>query len=236
MTNSSGAVADKDAGLDGATPYGTRSRNRGGNARPNYAEDKDIEMDNYDYYDKNQGDAPKKSSRLAIAGTTSSSTTSSANGGETSGRAAASGRKPLTGSAPGSDDARSTASQANAATGVNGHASGGASASSGTLSRKRKAANGPAQGTAASVAAASAAAGAATTGTQVTRRTASSGAAQNSSSAVWPDTNMLSFANCKARPHKGRMVADDGTVLEANGELWLHPLDTAMNCAAMSCT
>ncbi|KAJ3474568.1 hypothetical protein NLG97_g9785 [Lecanicillium saksenae] len=89
MTNSSGAVADKDAGADGAAPYGTRSRNRNGNARPNYAEDKDIEMDNYDYYDKNQGDGPKKSSRLAATATTTGSTTTtttSANGATTRGR------------------------------------------------------------------------------------------------------------------------------------------------------
>lgn len=29
----------------GSSPYGTRSRNRGGNARPNYAEDRDLEAD-----------------------------------------------------------------------------------------------------------------------------------------------------------------------------------------------
>ena len=36
----------------GASPYGTRSRNRATNARPNYAEDKDTEMD-FDYISKN---------------------------------------------------------------------------------------------------------------------------------------------------------------------------------------
>jgi hypothetical protein len=29
---------------------------------------------------------------------------------------------------------------------------------------------------------------------------------------------LLTFESCKARPQNGRMVADDGTVLEANGE------------------
>lgn len=210
MTNSSGVVADKEAGADGAAPYGTRSRNRNGNARPNYAEDKDIEMDNYDYYDKNQGEAPKKSSRLATS-------TGIANGGETSGRAAAGARKPLTGSAPGSDDSKAVASQVHAGTNSNGHASSGTSAASSVAaSRKRKAANGPAQAAQAAVAA--------TTGGQLARRAAISNVAQGSTAAVWPDTNLLSFENCKARPQNGRLVADDGTVLEANGtSWWLHP-------------
>ena len=208
MTNSSGAVADKDAGADGTAPYGTRSRNRGGNARPNYAEDKDIEMDNYDYYDKNQGDAPKKSSRLATT------TTTLTNGGETSGRAAAGARKPLTGSAPGSDDSKTAASQAHAGASSNGHVPAGAPpSSSAAASRKRKAVNGPAQ-----VAAAT------TTSGQSARRAAASNTAQSSTSAIWPETNMLSFENCKGRPQNGRLVADDGTVLEANGKSWwLHP-------------
>ncbi|KAM0743180.1 hypothetical protein ACQRIT_003357 [Beauveria bassiana] len=210
MTNPSGAVADKDAGADGAAPYGTRSRNRNGNARPNYAEDKDIEMDNYDYYDKNQGEMPKKSSRLATITTTAAAAMT---GGETSGRVAAGGRKPLTGSAPGSDDSKASASQAYTdASNSNGHASGGSSASSAPASRKRKAANGPA----AQVAAAT------TTGAQSARRVASSNTtSQNSTPAVWPDTNMLSFDNCKARPQNGRLVADDGTVLEANDHVYL---------------
>ncbi|KID99991.1 Bromo adjacent protein, partial [Metarhizium majus ARSEF 297] len=55
--------SSKDSGADMAAGYGTRSRNRGGNARINYAEDKDIDMDVYDYYDKKDQDVPKKSSR-----------------------------------------------------------------------------------------------------------------------------------------------------------------------------
>ncbi|KAL9484615.1 hypothetical protein ACSS6W_003404 [Trichoderma asperelloides] len=43
MSSASGA-ADKDTVIE-AMPYGTRSRNRTANSRPNYAEDKDIEMD-----------------------------------------------------------------------------------------------------------------------------------------------------------------------------------------------
>ncbi|EXV04296.1 PHD zinc finger-containing protein [Metarhizium robertsii] len=61
--SSSSDPSSKDSGADMAAGYGTRSRNRGGNARINYAEDKDIDMDVYDYYDKKDQDVPKKSSR-----------------------------------------------------------------------------------------------------------------------------------------------------------------------------
>lgn len=184
---------DKDAGLDAGAGYGTRSRNRGGNARPNYAEDKDIEMDVYDYYHdgKKDGDGPgKKSSRQA-----------SINGGVEATRASVVSRKA------GADDAKAAPSQ-------NGHKDQGSNGTTGAsqattqtqptgasqTSRKRKAA-----------------AGATPSSTVVSARKAS-GAAQNPGT-TWPDTNMLSFDNCKARTDNGRMVADDGTVLEANGKL-----------------
>ncbi|ATY58583.1 PHD finger and BAH domain (Snt2) [Cordyceps militaris] len=213
MANLTGAVADKDAGADGAVPYGTRSRNRNGNARINYAEDKDIEMDNYDYYDKMQGEAPKKPSRLVTM------TTTTANGGETSGRVAAGGRKPLTGSAPGSDDSKMTASHAHTAATSNGQSSAGATAaSSAAASRKRKAVNGSA---AQVVATAAATATTTTTGGQSARRVASANAAQSVATSIWPETNMLSFEDCESRPQNGRLVADDGTVLEANDYVYL---------------
>lgn len=47
-----------------------------------------------------------------------------------------------------------------------------------------------------------------------TRKTGNS--AQTSSTS-YPESNVLTFSNCKARPQNGRLVADDGTVLEANG-------------------
>ncbi len=41
----------------GPSPYGTRSRNRNGNSRPNYAEDRELDMD----YDLNTGKRPQAS-------------------------------------------------------------------------------------------------------------------------------------------------------------------------------
>ena len=51
-SSSSSLPSDQQNGgttdTNGASPYGTRSRNRGGNTRPNYAEDRDADLD-FDY-------------------------------------------------------------------------------------------------------------------------------------------------------------------------------------------
>jgi hypothetical protein len=44
-TSSSSNPSVKDTGLGTASPYGTRSRNRAGVSRPNYAEDREMELD-----------------------------------------------------------------------------------------------------------------------------------------------------------------------------------------------
>ncbi|KAI5465911.1 hypothetical protein BGZ63DRAFT_117826 [Mariannaea sp. PMI_226] len=204
MNTQSGSDAmAKDAG-DTSAPYGTRSRNRNGSSRPNYAEDKDIDADVYDYYhDKKESDS-KKSSRQASA---------AANGDAPRG---ANSRRP------GTDDTREGLPQNGTR---NGHAAGSNAASTTTqastpvaTSRKRKAAaqsggaSGqvtPATGSSKKGAAAAAAA------------VAAASAASTPQGISWPDTNMLTFENCKARPENRRMVADDGTVLEPNDHVYL---------------
>jgi hypothetical protein len=52
--------------------------------------------------------------------------------------------------------------------------------------------------------------------TAVATRRGGNAMAQSGSS--WSETNLLTFENCKGRPQDGRMVADDGTELEANGK------------------
>jgi hypothetical protein len=79
------ASLDKDAAAEMAAGYGTRSRNRTGNARPNYAEDKDYDVEMYDFdHGKNQQD-PKKGARQA----------SGAANGETTARGSGGSRKSL---------------------------------------------------------------------------------------------------------------------------------------------
>ncbi|KAK2601722.1 putative PHD type zinc finger protein with BAH domain-containing protein [Conoideocrella luteorostrata] len=173
----------KDLSADMAAPYGTRSRNRGG--RVNYAEDKDIEMDSFDYYDKKDPEGGKKSSRKSDAGTNGDNTPRSVG----SRRAAAEEAKAAAASQNGSKDTTpgitTSALQAAQPSG----------AVPGT--RKRKLA----------------------TTTSVPNKKAASGQAALVSGSSWPDTNMLTFDNCNHHADaNGRMVADDGTVLEPNGE------------------
>ncbi|KAF9767488.1 hypothetical protein IL306_015335, partial [Fusarium sp. DS 682] len=68
MTTQSGLDSTaKEAGADTASPYGTRSRNRTGTSRINYAEDRDIDGDVYDYYHDKKDSDSKKTSRQSSA-------------------------------------------------------------------------------------------------------------------------------------------------------------------------
>ncbi|KAK0733444.1 hypothetical protein B0T26DRAFT_634916 [Lasiosphaeria miniovina] len=49
----------------------------------------------------------------------------------------------------------------------------------------------------------------------------SHGANGTRSGGGYSETNLLTFDNCKSRPKNGRMVADDGTVLEVNDHVYL---------------
>lgn len=171
-----------------AAGYGTRSRNRGGNARINYAEDKDIDMDVYDYYDKKDQDVPKKSSRksdVAANGDGAARAVGSRRGAAEEARAVGASNQ--------NGSKSSTPSGVGVGVGVGGGASHGAPTSGAAQgSRKRKA-------TAVS-----------------TRKAGQMGQLEGT---PMPETNMLTFENCNHRPDaNGCMVADDGTVLEPNGE------------------
>lgn len=181
-----------------AAPYGTRSRNRNGNARPNYAEDKDYDVDMYDFdHDKSQTD-PKRSSR----------STNGASHGD-SVRSNASSRKSLGDeskvSTPQSGSGSSKEQTSNSGTGASQATQ--ASSNASQPSRKRKA------GAAAQQQLNSAPA--------TTKKNGS--ATPQVLSTSWSESNVLTFANCKARTQNGRLVADDGTVLEANGTYFFSP-------------
>ncbi|KAI8676924.1 hypothetical protein NCS56_00581400 [Fusarium sp. Ph1] len=197
MTTQSGSDgAAKDAGTDTASPYGTRSRNRTGTSRPNYAEDKDIDTDVYDYYHDKKDHDSKKSSRQASA----------AANGDAPPRGGANSRKAGTDEAKAGQPANASKEQqpvasSNASTST--HSTGPSQPT-----RKRKAANQPAGSTSQ---------GASANGSSKKATTASG----PTTGISWPETNMLTFDDCKARPVNGRMVADDGTVLEANDHVYL---------------
>lgn len=181
-------------GLDTFAPYGTRSRNRGGNSRPNYAEDKDYDAEMYDVDPERTQSESKKSARQAVA----------ASHGEGA-RPSANSRKPA------AEDAKAPASQNGISKDQN---SGGATSLSQATqgsnnaalpSKKRKAATAgqpPSNGTATAV---------------MKRNGNGNGHGPQNSATPWSETNMLTFTNGHGRCQDGHLVADDGTVLEKNG-------------------
>ncbi|UKZ63003.1 uncharacterized protein TrAtP1_004232 [Trichoderma atroviride] len=210
-TSSASGAADKDTVIE-AMPYGTRSRNRTANSRPNYAEDKDIEMDMYDYYpDKKDSDAAKKPSRQTNG--VSNGETPRGNGSSRKNAAAAADDSKATPSQNGSQDAKS---------GGTIHASQ-ATSGTGTLqpSRKRKAAANQNGGAAAAASTATSAAATPPASTTAASKKNALAAQAQLQGMTWPESNMLTFETCKGLPDNGRMVADDGTVLEANDHVYL---------------
>jgi hypothetical protein len=200
--SSGSAPSPKDAVLETASPYGTRSRNRTGNSRPNYAEDKDIDTETYDYYSEKRDQDMRKGARQ------SSSTANPAQEGQ---RSNGSARKAAT-----TEDGKNTTSHNAAKEQHSGPAAPTGNSATHTngppATKKRKAAaqsvGGPQSQPVTVQPAAS------TSGPPRRVATLSQGG--------YPETNMLSFENCNARPVNGKLVADDGTVLEPNGNAIHH--------------
>lgn len=207
------------------SPYGTRSRNRTGAARPNYAEDKDLDMDIFDAY-PHRKDGDPKNLKASTKQQGASSTSAPSNPPQTTPRSGNSSlRKPLPDtskqingtkdqpqgrkSSPGATATSSSASAANGTTTTNGASKG----------KKRKAAD--TASTASGSQTPSAANGTPSSSALQKRLLTSglgSGNATPSGAGYGAETNMLTFEKCKSRPKDGKMVADDGTVLEVNGK------------------
>lgn len=212
-SSASNSAEAKDAAGTGPSPYGTRSRNRNGKQRPNYAEDNNIDMMDFDTdaEKKDDGD-PKKATRPANA----SSTPSDAAPPPRAAASSSSTRKPLPTMDNGKSSAITTIKDQHQQNGAGATAPVSSAANSGAAaqqapSKKRKA------------------------GTQTASANAkdaqSSTVAQPSSqpssimkkpmagaTAGFAETNMMSFDDCKALPHDGTLTADDGTTLTKNGE------------------
>jgi hypothetical protein len=203
------------------SPYGTRSRNRTGAARPNYAEDKDLDLDIFDVYpqQRKDDDSKKSSSKQQAA---SSSTASAANSSQPAPRSGnGSSRKPLPDDSRqqnGIKDQHTNKSSAAAASSTT-SAANGTSATNGTSKgKKRKVAD---TASTASGSQTPSAPNGALSSSALQKRLAATGQASGNatpSGIGYGETNLLTFENCKSRPKDGKMVADDGTVLGVNGE------------------
>jgi hypothetical protein len=215
-SNSSGSNPSvRDVTGETASPYGTRSRNRTGQARPNYAEDKDIDMELFESYPERKEEGPKKSSlrqsaslsnagqdsrgptaaaAAATAAATASATTAAAASARKRGSSEEGKNSPLTAAKD-----QGPASQTSSTTPP-------ASVGSSQPSKKRKATAQPSSG-----------GGPHHFQSQLTAQVSAANGSLRRAGGGFPETNMLSFDNCNAKPKHGKLVADDGTVLEVNG-------------------
>ncbi|KAK0618143.1 hypothetical protein B0T17DRAFT_618771 [Bombardia bombarda] len=235
-------AAAKEGAGGTASPYGTRSRNRTGNPRPNYAEDKDMDVDIFEMYpERREGDPKKAATRQAAASSGAATAAAlapplpSPPSPPPQSQPAAprpsngSSRKPL----PGSDGSRHNATpngtkehhhhQLAAASPV----AAGSATNGSAKSKKRKA-------EAASNASASQTPSAPSANPPAAPKRSAAAASHNgsvngsnntnkrgSSAGGYGETNLLTFESSKARPKNGKMVADDGTVLEVNDHVYL---------------
>ncbi|KAI0383813.1 hypothetical protein F5Y04DRAFT_21861 [Hypomontagnella monticulosa] len=212
-TSSGSNPSAKDA-MTGPSPYGTRSRNRG-QARPNYAEDKDVDVDMYDAYQEKKDDEHKKSSRQTSAVTNGTNDAPKATNA-TSRKGAPPAEDPKVGAPSGGSHTTAKDSHPpNATPNV-------APTSTSSSSKKRKA---PTQSSANNSHSHSHANTPVPTGPNVaaTRRSAANGTATPTThnNAGYKATNMLFFEKCGAVPKDGKMVADDGTILQVNDHVYL---------------
>ena len=202
--NGSKPAPTKDTGSGTASPYGTRSRNRTGTSRPNYAEDKDLDVEMFDARD----DGSKKAIRQAASASASEGAAAAprpSNG--------LSSRKPLpTESTPHVVPKEHTSTTNSTPAAVS------TPAPSSQPSRKRKAATSQVSAPVAGHVQQTSSNGPTTT---VQKRPA----VVSHNGTGYSETNILTFENCSARPKDGKMVADDGTVLEVNGKCILMSFD-----------
>lgn len=180
------------SGEGSAAPYGTRSRNRTGAARPNYAEDKEIDTE---FEMAVSSTESRKSNRGGDAGTPTGSGKSANNARKNQmvdedQMMAAQGlyREPIPGTS-----AFSSTPPSNAPAGQPSRKRKANGSSAANNSQSQHLGNGAAMNHRASMAA---------QGYMGTR-----------------ETNMLSFEKCGSRLKNKKLVADDGTVLEVNGQL-----------------
>lgn len=213
------------------SPYGTRSRNRTGAARPNYAEDKDLDLEMFDAYPQRKDDDAKK---LATKQQGASSTPAPANPAPAAPRSGnGSSRKPLPEDGRqhnGTKDQHQQQQQQQQPQPQNQHqpsnvassaANGAGATNSASKGKKRKVAD--TAPTTSGSQTPSGLNGGTLPSSGLQKRVGTSGQSTGNgtpSSASYGETNLVTFENSKSRPKDGKMIADDGTILEVNGKFF----------------
>ncbi|EGE83325.1 PHD finger and BAH domain-containing protein, variant [Blastomyces dermatitidis ATCC 18188] len=183
----------------GAVPYGTRSRNRVGGARPNYAEDRDIDADYELVASMSRSGGSKRASNANHGATSPSTDNDKATGIST--------RRQAT-----TNNSSSSAPQTKEPIPGTSSFSANLSSNSSTASKKRKQ-PGSHQSTPAS-----------STPNTISLSSTKKFIAPANISPEYQKAhgqNMLTFNNCKAYLHQGKLKADDGTILSLNDHVYL---------------
>ncbi|KAI9770268.1 MAG: putative PHD type zinc finger protein with BAH domain-containing protein [Geoglossum simile] len=198
MTSTSSSSSNpsiKDAttsGTPSASPYGTRSRNRATASRPNYAEDKESEMD-YEYTSKAAPTTDSQATDLGrLSGVSTRRASAVANGATTMATTNSSGSASSKDHIPGTSSFSANPTNAGS-----------------SQSRKRKAAG--------SVNAAPSPNGPTAAGHAMARKASTAAASAGGAR----ESNMLTFENCQGYLKGGKLKADDGTVLAVNDHVYL---------------
>lgn len=187
-TSSNPSVKDTAISTGSATPYGTRSRNRTGASRPNYAEDKELDAEFEIPATKENSSRkgrPIDTSASDTARSTNPNRKAPVPGDDQITNAPNHQKDPIPGTSTFSANPTVTTAPA-------------------TNSKKRKAAAHQMQQ----------ASSPSTFPVQTVTRRASM-VAQVASG--FRETNMLTFENCAGRLKGKKLIADDGTILEVNG-------------------
>ncbi|KAH7408208.1 hypothetical protein DE146DRAFT_645564 [Phaeosphaeria sp. MPI-PUGE-AT-0046c] len=189
--------SSKDSDENGAVPYGTRSRNRPGRSRPNYAEDTEMDFEmTAAPANGNSSDPPSRNSTAAESAQ-APGVIGKKGSGPAKGNATGGTSLPISKDSPGTPNI-SGASSVTAATQP--------SAAQPPVKRRKNVAT--TNGNHASAAAPSQAG--AKRGTQIMVAASSA-----------RESNMLTFENTGAKLKDGRMVADDGQTVSINDQVYL---------------
>lgn len=197
--SSSSNPPSKENGMGTASPYGTRSRNRAGASRPNYAEDREMELEF-----EVQPAAKEEEARRAVRATE----TPASNVPTTTPAVAAARRAPST-SSMAENTLPPTNTPKDQIPGTSTFSANPATSVSSQPSKKRKAQPAPSTAITSQT----------TPGPSTSSQTAMNKVANSSQvMAGIRESFMLSFDTCGGRLADGKLVADDGTVLGLNGE------------------
>lgn len=200
-TASTPSVAPTDDTTVAPTTYGTRSRNRGGASRPNYAEDKELDHDFEIQATQSKPESTRKTARPIDS--------------STSGKLA-NGHATIAQTGQGTNDESSIQSQATGKDQIPGMSSfsvASGNTSSAPTSKKRKA---PVSTAPLSNPYLTQSLNA------LNQSTARKGSISTQVMNGYRETCMLSFDKCGAKLHDRKLVSDDGIVLGINGKQYFH--------------